>query len=135
MGKKTDIIPMLQEIVAENATHYQDDLLMDAGQLSAAMLDPVPENRVFLWMCRPCGTWCFLEREVFLRDTVAHNTWTYQEYIIQAEKIKAVLDAYWLSDAPHRNALLHSVVEVITYHKEKKTKPSDFELDFVLKSH
>ena len=89
MGKKTDIIPMLQEIVAENATHYQDDLLMDAGQLSAAMLDPVPENRVFLWMCRPCGTWCFLEREVFLRDTVAHNTWTYQEYIIQAEKIKA----------------------------------------------
>ena len=89
MGKKTDIIPMVQEIVAENATHYQDDLLMDAGQLSAAMLDPVPENRVFLWMCRPCGTWCFLEREVFLRDTVAHNTWTYQEYIIQAEKIKA----------------------------------------------
>ena len=89
MEKKTDIIPMLQEIVAENATHYQDDLLMDAGQLSAAMLDPVPENRVFLWMCRPCGTWCFLEREVFLRDTVAHNTWTYQEYIIQAEKIKA----------------------------------------------
>lgn len=82
MGKKTDIIPMLQEIVAENATHYQDDLLMDAGQLSAAMLDPVPENRVFLWMCRPCGTWCFLEREVFLRDTVAHNTWIYQEYII-----------------------------------------------------
>lgn len=48
MGKKTDIIPMLQEIVAENATHYQDDLLMDAGQLSAAMPDPVPENRVFL---------------------------------------------------------------------------------------
>ena len=89
MEKKTDIIPMLQEIVAENTTHYQDDLLMDVGQLSAAMLDPVPENRVFLWMCRPCGTWCFLEREVFLRDTVAHNTWTYQEYIIQAEKIKA----------------------------------------------
>ena len=57
------------------------------------------------------------------------------EPAVQAEKIKAVLDAYWLSDAPHRNALLHSVVEVITYHKEKKTKPSDFELDFVLKSH
>lgn len=57
------------------------------------------------------------------------------EPAVQAEKIKAVLDAYWLSDTPHRNALLHSVVEVITYHKEKKTKPGDFELDFVLKSH
>ena len=75
--------------MAENTECYQDDLIMDMEQLSAAMLDSVPVNRVFLWMCRPCGTWCFLEREVFLRDTVAHNTWTYQEYITQADQIKA----------------------------------------------
>lgn len=53
---------------------------------------------------------------------------------VQAAKIRAVLDAYWLSDTPHKNALLHSVVEVITYRKEKKTKPSEFTLDFILKS-
>ena len=75
--------------MAEHTKHYQDDLIMDVGQLSAAMLDPVPENRVFLWMCRPCGTWCFWEWEVYLRDTEAHNTWTYPEYIAQADQIKA----------------------------------------------
>lgn len=51
----------------------------------------------------------------------------------QAERIQAVLDAYQVGDAAQRNALLHSVIEVIYYRKEKKTKPADFELDFVMK--
>ncbi len=53
----------------------------------------------------------------------------------QAENIRAVLDAYQSSDAAHRNALLHSVIEVITYRKAKKTKPADFDLEFLLKFH
>lgn len=57
------------------------------------------------------------------------------EPTVQAANIRAVLDAYWVSDAAHKNALLHSVVEVITYRKAKKTKPADFELEFVLRSH
>lgn len=51
----------------------------------------------------------------------------------QAERIRAVLDAYQASDAAHQNALLHSAIEVILYRKDKKTKPADFELEFVLK--
>lgn len=57
------------------------------------------------------------------------------EPTVQAENIRAVLDAYQSSDAAHRNALLHSVIEIITYRKAKKTKPADFELEFILKSH
>lgn len=57
------------------------------------------------------------------------------EPTIQSANIRAVLDAYHSSDAAHRNALLHSVIETIIYRKEKKTKPADFELEFVLKSH
>lgn len=57
------------------------------------------------------------------------------EPTLQAENIRAVLDAYQSSDAAHRNALLHSVIEIITYRKAKKTKPADFELEFILKSH
>ncbi len=53
----------------------------------------------------------------------------------QAHTIQTVWDAYWISDAAHRNALLHSVLERITYHKEKKTKPAEFQLVFTLKSH
>ena len=54
---------------------------------------------------------------------------------VQAANIRVVLDTYVSCDAAHKNALLHSVIEVITYRKEKKTKPADFELDFILKSH
>lgn len=57
------------------------------------------------------------------------------EPTVQAANIRAVLDAYWSSDAARRNALLRSVVDVIIYRKEKKTKPADFELEFILKSH
>lgn len=50
-----------------------------------------------------------------------------------AQKIKHVLSAYASSDPAGRNALLKSVINVIWYHKEKKTKPLDFYLDFDLK--
>ena len=52
----------------------------------------------------------------------------------QAERIQAVLEGYQKGDAAQRNALLHSVIEVIQYRKEKKTKPADFELDFLMKT-
>ena len=89
MERKIEIIPFLAGIVKANTRTYQSDLTFDEKRLQAAMLDPVPENRVLLWMCRPCGTWCFSEREVFLRDTEAFLTWTYEDYIAQADQIKA----------------------------------------------
>lgn len=89
MEKKLNILPILQEIVTEHTEIYQSDFLHDVDRLSAAMLDPVPENRVFLWMCRSCGTWLLGEREVYLRDTEAHNVWTHPDYIAQANQITA----------------------------------------------
>ena len=51
-----------------------------------------------------------------------------------AEKIRAVLDAYSTADAAGKNALLKSVLESVWYKKEKKTKPADFQLQFVLRA-
>ena len=51
----------------------------------------------------------------------------------QAEKITAVLAAYAGSDPANRNALLHSVIEKVTYWKEKKSKPAEFDLEITLK--
>ena len=51
-----------------------------------------------------------------------------------AEKIHAVLDAYSTADAAGKNALLKSVLESVWYKKEKKTKPADFQLQFVLRA-
>lgn len=52
-----------------------------------------------------------------------------------AETVRTFLDAYSASDAAHKNALLHSVIETVTYRKEKKTKPAEFELVLTLKLH
>lgn len=51
----------------------------------------------------------------------------------QAKKIRAILAAYETSDPPHRNAMLKSIINVIWYSKEKKTKPTDFQLQIDLK--
>ena len=51
----------------------------------------------------------------------------------QDNRICTVLDAYHASDAAHRNALLHAVIEAVIYRKAKKTKPAEFELEFLLK--
>lgn len=51
----------------------------------------------------------------------------------QARKIATVLETYTQSDAPQQNALLHSIVEVIWYTKQKKTKPTAFTLQIDLK--
>ena len=87
MEKKIDILPFLEEIVEKNTQLYQSDLLHDEKRLQHAMLETHQENRTFLWMSRPCGTHCVLEREVFMRGTGAHTIWTGYEY--EADKIKA----------------------------------------------
>ena len=51
---------------------------------------------------------------------------------VLAARIRAVLDAYQESDPAHRNALLRSVFDVVWYTKEKKSKPTDFRLQFDL---
>ena len=89
MEKKIDIIPFLADIVEKNTHSYQSDFSNDEARLTAAMLETYQENRTFLWMSRPCGTWCFLERDVFLRETLAHIVWTNSDYEAEADKIKA----------------------------------------------
>ncbi len=89
MEKKIDLIPFLEGIVEENTHSYQSDFAYDKERLQAAMLEPSQENRTFLWMSRPCGTYCLLERETFIKETPAHIIWTQSDYIAQADKIRA----------------------------------------------
>lgn len=34
-------------------------------------------DKTLLWMSRPSGTYCFRERDVFLKDTRQHNIWRF----------------------------------------------------------
>lgn len=87
MEKQIDILEFLSHVVEENTQHYQSDFAYDIKSLLAAAMEQTAEKRCFYWMSRPCGTWCVLEREAFLRDTVAHAIWTY--YANASEGIKA----------------------------------------------
>lgn len=89
MEKKIDIIPFLQGVVEENTHHYQSDFNDDEKRLQAAMLEVHQEDRTFLWMSRPCGTYCVLEREAFIEESSAHTIWTNTDYVRQAKEIEA----------------------------------------------
>lgn len=113
MEKKIDIIPFLAGIVEENTRSYQSDFSYDEKRLQAAMLEVSQEDRTFLWLSRPCGTNCVLEREAFLRETGAHSTWTHYEY--DAEHIKA----FRITVAPGRpGAFVLGKVQPLDYREQ-----------------
>ena len=72
-----DILSHLAEIVQKNTRAYTADFDFDAKRLWDSAQETDMERRSFLWMCRPLGTWCVLEREVFLDDTNANCIWTH----------------------------------------------------------
>ena len=45
--------------------------------IAKAAASPHREDKTLLWFCRPSGTHCFRERDVFLKDTAPHNTWRF----------------------------------------------------------
>lgn len=52
----------------------------------------------------------------------------------QLAQIRTVLEQYGSASLPGRKDLLRSIITVITYTKEKKTKPADFHLDIMLQN-
>ena len=75
--KNASIIPILHEIMLTNTIHYQTDFEIDKKILRNAAKSRHFDDKKLLWMSRPSGTHCLREREVFIKGTSAHNTWTY----------------------------------------------------------
>lgn len=73
----TDIIAALEPIMLSNTLHYQSDFDYDRELIQTAAGYPEGDIQYFLWMSRPCGTECFLERDVYIRDSYAHHAWIY----------------------------------------------------------
>ena len=75
-----DLLGNLEKIMRINTRSYQSDFEWDRETLmdAAANVDTVPlRDRTYLWMSRPCGTWCVKEKDVFLEPACAHNIWSY----------------------------------------------------------
>lgn len=79
--KGVDVIEALEAIVHLHVEHYRSDFEDDKALLEAAACKPDIEDRIFLWLCRKNGTWCFRERDVFLKDT-----WEYAAACYYAEQ-------------------------------------------------
>ena len=82
-----DILKFLEKIVQRNTIAYKEDFDVDKEILWNSAQESSLEHRSFLWMSRPCGTWCVPEHETYLQDSRAYKTWTF--YADQPNGIKA----------------------------------------------
>ena len=72
-----DVFASLEAVMKQNTGFYQSDLEIDKKIIAEAAAKPGLEDRTLLWFCRPSGTHCFRERDVFLKETRGHNTWRF----------------------------------------------------------
>ena len=75
--ENVDVTASLEAIMKQNTGFYQSDLEIDKEIIAKAAASPRKEDKTLLWFCRPSGTHCFRERDVFLKDTAPHNTWRF----------------------------------------------------------
>jgi hypothetical protein len=73
--ENVDIVAALGAVVELNTEHYKSDFKYDIETFKEAARNPDGENNRFLWFSRHSGTHCLQEREVYIRDTSAFNTW------------------------------------------------------------
>lgn len=72
-----DILKTLKTVMLHNTKNYQTDFQYDRQMVLDAVKHFKSERWNFLWMSRPCGTECFYERDVYIRETYAHHAWLY----------------------------------------------------------
>ena len=75
--ENVDVLAALEQIMCQNTAFYQDDFESDKEMIRKAAASDKAEDKTLLWMSRPSGTYCFRERDVFLKDTRQYNTWKF----------------------------------------------------------
>ena len=75
--ENVDVLASLHAILKQNTGFYQSDFDIDREIIARAAANASKEDKTLLWFCRPSGTHCFRERDVFLKDTAPHNTWRF----------------------------------------------------------
>lgn len=109
-----DVLASLQQIMQQNTAFFRNDFDIDKKILTRAAASKNTEDKIYLWFCRPNGTHCLRERDVFLRGTREHNTFRFYH-----EQTKECVLAY---------AVVLSGVE------GGKVKGSIYELDYARKA-
>ena len=77
--ENVDVFAHLEAIMRTNTGFFQSDFDIDKQIIAKAAAQTAAEDKTLLWLSRPSGTHCFRERDVFLKDTAAHNTWRFHK--------------------------------------------------------
>ena len=91
-----DIVAELQKLVDSHVDSYKEDFDIDKRIIRRAAESPNPEEKTLMWFCRPHGTHCLNENQVFIQGTRDHNTFrfyaeqTYDECIARVIVPKSV---------------------------------------------
>lgn len=67
--RDVDIISSLGKIVDLHTKYYKDDFDFDKSIIHTLARSPMESDRHLIWLCRPLGTHCMRERDVFLEGT------------------------------------------------------------------
>ena len=54
--ENVDILKSLRAIMQTHTEHFQSDFDIDIKTLKQAAKSPNPEDKKYLWICRPAGT-------------------------------------------------------------------------------
>ena len=72
-----DVLASLEAIMKQNTGFFQSDFDIDKQIIAEKAASPNKEDKTLLWLSRPSGTYCFRERDVFIKDTAPNNTWRF----------------------------------------------------------
>ena len=72
-----DIIAELQKLVDGHVDSYKEDFDIDKRIIRRAAESQNPEDKTLMWFCRPHGTHCLNENQVFIQGTRDHNTFRF----------------------------------------------------------
>ena len=75
--ENVDVEQCLRSVMERNTKHYQSDFEFDVGSMERIAQTKHPERTPLYWMSRTSGTWCFRERDIFIRDSDAFYTWQF----------------------------------------------------------
>lgn len=112
MQKEIDLLSFLSRVTEKNTKHYRSDFLYDSRTLQKAAHAAAPEERCFFWMSRPSGTWCVLEREVFIRGSSAHRIWTYYADVPEG------IVAYRVNVIEEKDGIVVGTVHPLNYREQ-----------------
>ncbi len=126
--ENVDVIDTLRKIMLHNTRYYQTDFNYDVREMTDAA-ESNTANRSFLWMSRDSGTWCFPEREVYVKNTHPYNSW-------QSYRSDKSVKAFWIELGKSENKQVMGTVFEIDYPKhadqvkQSALQPQSVELVF-----